>query len=597
MPQWPAASYLFHRPPLSTATALLRVYCTTDLPLDQGVVGLDHYYSKLLQSCTRTSHFEFGSSIHAHLLKRPLLSTSLFLQNHLLNMYFKCIRDPYVALRLFDEMPQRNVISWCAVIGSLVRCDRPHEALSLFRLMLRAGVRSNEYTLVKALNGSSLTGDSGQALQLYALVIHLGFESNVFLMNAFLSALIRGEQFADAVKLFEKSLIKDIVSWNSMMAGFLQFSYSDVWGFWCRMIHAGVHPDEFSFSSVLTGSAAKACLRSGMQVHGQLVKYGVGDDVCVGNSLADMYLKSKDFIDGFRAFNEMAERDVVSWTQMAAGCLYCGQAAKALEIINQMKLAGIKPNKFTLATTFNACSNLASLEEGKKAHGYRIKLGADVDVCVDNALIDMYAKCGSMNCARGVFWSIKGRSIISWTTMIMGLAHNGLAQEALEVFDEMISERVIPNYITFVCVLYACSQGGLIDEGWRYFNSMAHDHGINPGEDHYACMVDLLGRAGRIKEAEELIQKMPFRPGTLVWKTFLSACRLHGDVDSGMRAAKHALGLGKEEDPSTYVLMYNMFANVSNWDAVGRVRELMEGREVKKLPGSSWIQVMAGSGP
>ncbi|XP_038894953.1 pentatricopeptide repeat-containing protein At2g13600-like isoform X4 [Benincasa hispida] len=350
----------------------------------------------------------------------------------------------------------------------------------------------------------------------------------------------------------------------------------------------GVKPDNFTFASVFTGLAALSEFRLGLQVHGQLVKCGYGSDICVGNSLCDMYIKNQKLLDGFKAFDEMPSSDVCSWTQMAAGCLQCGEPMKALEIIYEMKNVGLSLNKFTLATALNACANLASMEEGKKFHGLRIKLGTDIDVCVDNALLDMYAKCGCMTSANVVFRSMDERSVVSWTTMIMGFAHNSQTKEALQIFDEMRKGEAEPNHITFICVLYACSQGGFVDEAWKYFSSMSADYGISPSEDHYVCMVNLLGRAGCIKEAEDLILRMPFRPGSLVWQTLLGACLVHGDLETGKRAAEHALNLDRN-DPSTYVLLSNMFAGGSNWDNVRSLRELMETRDVKKVPGSSWM--------
>ncbi|KAB1224890.1 Beta-glucosidase 17 [Morella rubra] len=294
--------------------------------------------------------------------------------------------------------------------------------------------------------------------------------------------------------------------------------------------------------------------------------------------------------EGFKAFNEIPVGDVCSWTQMAAGCLQCGEPSKALEIVAQMKKMGIKPNKFTLATALNACANIASLAEGKKVHGLRIKLGRDIDVCVDNALLDMYAKCGCVDSAWAVFRSMNDHSIVSWTTMIMACAINGQSRKALKIYDEMRLKDIHPNCITFICVLYACGQGGFLDEGRKLFSSMACDYGILPQEDHYACMVNLLGRAGRLKEAEELILGMPFKPGVLVWKTLLGACHVYGDMEIGKHAAEHVLHLDRN-DPSTYVVLSNLFAGLSNWDSVGMLRELMETQDVKKIPGSSWIEV------
>lgn len=250
----------------------------------------------------------------------------------------------------------------------------------------------------------------------------------------------------------------------------------------------------------------------------------------------------------------------------------------------------MKPNRFTLATALNACANMASLEIGKQIHGLRIKLGDDIDVCVDNALLDMYAKCGCMDNVWWAFQTMKDRTVISWTTLIMACAQNGQAKEALKMFDEMRRMGVEPNNITFICVLYACCQGRFIDEGWKYFSSMTKDYGISPGEDHYVCMVNLLGRAGLTKEAMDLILTMPFEPGAPVWQTLLSACEVHGDVEIGKVAARRAMEQDKK-DPSTYVVLSNMFAGLSNWDGVWNLRELMELRDVKKKPGSRWIEI------
>jgi pentatricopeptide repeat protein len=345
---------------------------------------------------------------------------------------------------------------------------------------------------------------------------------------------------------------------------------------------------------VLSGLTADAGMAGGLQVHGQLVKSGFGADVCVGNSLLEMYMKNRALEFGARAFAEMPRRDVVSWTEMAAGWLHCGEPARAVGVLGPMLLDGIAPNNYTFATAANACATLTSLREGSKVHGYAIKLGESSDVGVNNALIDMYAKCGSASSAHKVFQSMRQRPVISWTTMIMGFSRNGQAREAVQVFDDMVLEGVAPNHVTLLCVLSACSQGGFVDEAWIYFSAMADKFGVKPAEDHYACMVDLLGKASHIQEAEELISRMPFSPGVLVWQALLSACQLHGDEAAAKRAAEHALALEKE-DPSTYMLLSRTLAGRHNWDGAGRLRGLMGDRDVMKLPGSTWLESMPES--
>ncbi|GMH17443.1 hypothetical protein Nepgr_019284 [Nepenthes gracilis] len=535
----------------------------------------------------RSFNLHHGKAIHARLIKNTLLST-LFLHNHLLQVYVRC-GDLGSALNLFAEMPQRNVVSWSSVIAGFIQFGFPEESLSFFSQMYCAGVRPDKFALLSALNASSFSENILHAYQIYSVIIRLGFDSNTFLLNALMSAFTRHGRLIEALKVFDECSDKDSVSWNAVMAGYLRFSNANVPGFWLRMIREGVTPDGFTFSTVLSGLAALSDIKTGTQVHGQLVKYGHGCETGVGNSLVNMYLKTSNLVDGLKSFDDMPYKNVLSWTSMAAGCLNCGQPGKALELILEMKRMGTMPNKFTVATALNACANLTTLGEGKKVHGFRIKLGYDTDLCVDNALLDMYVKCGCLEGAVAVFCRMKDTSVVSWTTLIIGFAQNGQPREALRLFDKMVSDGREPNYITFVCILFACSQGGFVEDGWKYFFVMTSEYGISPGEDHYACMVDLLGRAGLIKEAEELISGMPFQPGQLVLQTLLGACRVHGDIETGKRAAERTLNLDKK-DPSTYVLLSNIFAGVSHWGSVETCRQLMETRNVNKMPGSSWVE-------
>ncbi|XP_021747351.1 pentatricopeptide repeat-containing protein At2g13600-like [Chenopodium quinoa] len=544
-------------------------------------------YYNFLKNAHQTSDLPHGKAIHTQIIKNCCLHSSIYLQNFLLNMYLK-FGDLDSALYLFDEMPQRNVVSWSSFIAGFVRRGFAKQGLFYFSSMFSTDVRPNEFTLVSALNACSFSGFVSQAYQVYSLVIKLGFEWNVYVKNSFLTALIRNGELTNAIKAFDGCLDKDIVSWNALMSGYLQFSPSEVPSFWLRMICEGAKPDGFTFSAVLSALGNVGDDKFGMQMHGQLVKFGHASETCVGNSVVDMYVKSGDLAKGLKAFREISCKNIRSWTTIATGCLTCGAPSNALELLGEMKIAGTRPNQFSLATTFKACANIASLDEGKKAHGLRIKLGSEMDVCVDNAMLDMYVKCGCIDNAMTVFRRIKDRTTITWTTMVMGFAQNGQALEALQVFDEMITAGVEPNYIGFVCVLYACSQGGFVEEGWKYFSLMSHQYGILPGEDHYVCMVDLLGRTGHIKEAEELISKMPFKPGPLVWKALLGACHIHGDFEAGKRAAACAIHL-KQTDPSTYVLLSNLFADLNHWEGSKEMRDMMKTRNVNKVQGSSLL--------
>ncbi|XP_057804115.1 putative pentatricopeptide repeat-containing protein At3g15130 [Salvia miltiorrhiza] len=551
----------------------------------------------ILRHCVETSNLPKAKAIHAKLIKTSQHeSDSLFTHNHLINAYVKC-GDTASGLQLFDEMPERNVVSWTALIAGFVQKGFPAETLSLFSDMHRSSIRPNEFTFVSVLHACSFaqTFHLICAFQVFAMVIKFGFENNVYLVNALLTTLIRNAELDEAAKVFEECFNRDIVSWNAVFDGFLKFSCNCIPNFWRRMIFEGVKPDAFTFATVLTGLADLSNLETGLRVHALLIKSGHRSERCVGNALVDMYLKSRRLDEGLAAFEEIPSKDVYSWTQIAAGCLDSGEAVAALRVIGEMRRAGIRPNKFTLATGLNACASLSSLDEGRKMQALAAKLGdEEVDVCVDNALLDMYAKCGHMDSALRVFSSMSERSVVSWTTMIMGYAQNGEAEEALKVFEEMRTRVERPNHITLICVLYACSQGGLVDRGLSYFSSMSREFGIVPREDHYVCVVNLLGRVGRIREAEELVLRIPFEPSAVVWQTLLGACRLHGDVETARRAAELALAVDRD-DPSTYVLMSNTFADFEDWGSARTLREWLENRDIKKMPGTSWLEISRGS--
>uniref|UniRef100_A0A0E0H7G2 Pentacotripeptide-repeat region of PRORP domain-containing protein n=1 Tax=Oryza nivara TaxID=4536 RepID=A0A0E0H7G2_ORYNI len=513
------APSLVPRPRLLASTTLRAFHAAAHQRHQDPIIPGIYSYASLLRRSAATSDPRLAVSLHAALLKRGFLlaSSHIFLCNHLLIACFKSRLHRH-GLRLLDEMPRRNAVSWTTAIAGLTQGGQPREALALFKRLRRAGLPPNEFTLVSALNASSFVGGAGvgRARQLFALAVRLGFDSNVFLTNAFLAAMVRHGQLADAVRLFDNANAWDIVSWNTLLTAFAHRSSLRLCTLWRRMAIEGVSADGFSFSTVLSGLSGSANVAAtGLQVHAQLVKSGFVDDVCVGNSLLEMYMKNKQLESGIRAFTEMRHRDVVSWTELAAGLLHCGEPAESLRVVSDMILDGIRPNNYTIVAAANACANLANLNQGRKIHGYVIKLGGDSNVGVNNALIDMYAKCRSVTGAHKVFQSMQRQSVVSWTAMIMAFVQNGQAREAVKVFDDMLLEGMAPNHAAFYSVLYACSQGGFVDEGWIYFEAMADKFGVEPGEDHFACMVDLLTKAGRIEEAEELISRMPFRPGVV----------------------------------------------------------------------------------
>lgn len=324
--------------------------------------------------------------------------------------------------------------------------------------------------------------------------------------------------------------------------------------------------------------------------HSVVVRNGFESLAFVQNALVHMYAACGRPESAHKVFESMPQRDLVAWNSVINGYALNGRPNEALTLFREMGSDWVRPDGFTVVSLLNACAELGALELGRRAHGYMFKVGFMDNLHASNALIDLYAKCGSIREARSVFDEMRERSVVSWTSLIVGLAVNGSGKEALELFWELERKRMVPTEITFVGVLYACSHCGMVDEGYRYFEKLKSEYGHRPKIEHYGCMVDLLGRAGRISEAYEFIQKMPLQPNAVVWRTLLGACAIHGNLAVGEVARAQLLRL-EPRHSGDYVLLSNLYASERQWSAVQDVRKTMIKEGVRKTPGLSLVEL------
>jgi pentatricopeptide repeat protein len=315
-----------------------------------------------------------------------------------------------------------------------------------------------------------------------------------------------------------------------------------------------------------------------------------GSDVFVANSLVDMYVKCGSIKDAWRVFNKMASRDVVSWTAMILGHVQSGQGQKGLELFQQMQQEGVRPDSLTIVAVLNACPSVVTLEEGRCVHQQIIEHGWDSDVFVANSLIDMYAKCGSMEDAWRVFNKMPSRDVVTWTTILGGCAMHGHGKEALKLFEQMCKEGVQPDDITFVCLLSACRHTGLVDEGMHSFALMSTVYGISTKLEHYTCMVDLLGRAGHLQKAENMVMAMPCKPHMAAWMALLGACRIHGNMEIAECVAKRIMEM-EPKNAAGYVLLSNIYTAAGSRRLCENVVQQRKGKGAKKQLGHTWIEV------
>ncbi|CAM8931199.1 unnamed protein product [Rhodiola kirilowii] len=424
------------------------------------------------------------------------------------------------ALRVFNCMREPNMISWSMMISCYVQGEMYVEALRAFEEMFRKGIGIDEVVVVSVFSACAHLCDVKVGLPVHGLVVKIGIESFVSLMNSLIHMYSSCGQIVAAQKLFESGYLLDQITWNSMISGYLKCGFVD---------------------------------------------------------------KAREI------FDSMPERDVVSWSAMISGYAQIDRFSEATALFNDMQVEGIRPDEPTLVSLLSACTRFVALDQGKWIHAYIKKNQVKVNAILGATLIDMYMKCGCVENAMEVFSGMEEKRVSSWNALIVGYAMNGMVENSLETFSEM-NKFIEPNGITFLGVLGACRHMGLVEEGRSYFNSMVNVHKIEPTVKHYGCLVDLLGRAGMLKEAEETIMNMPISPDAATWGALLGACRKFRNNEMGERVGRKLIELQPNHD-GFHVLLSNFLASNGNWDDVFKVRGAMAHHGVVKEPGLSSIEV------
>jgi pentatricopeptide repeat protein len=543
----------------------------------------------LLKACAGLSSLQEGKMIHQHII-RIGCESDVFVGAAVVNMYAKCfvLED---ARKMFDKMSQRDVVSWNAMVSGYAQNGNVNEALALFDQMLLADMKPDQVTIACVLSACAKLEDLQLGKWIHDSIIGSVLQPDIFVDNALIDMYAKCGSIEIARELFDKMSRRDVVSWNAMMAGYAHNGCaSEALRLFHEMQLAGLRPDAVTLVGLLMACAHLGVLQHGKQIHDYITRNGSECDVIVGNSLIDMYAKCGALIYAERFFDKMSRKDVVSWNAMLAGYVQNGYAGKALKLFHQMQLAHVTPDSTTMVNVVSACAYLGALQQGKWIHDYVIRRGFDSDVFLESALIDMYAKCGSIKTADRIFAKVSHRNTASWNAMIAGYGMHGLGKDAIVFFSQMQEAGVKPDHITFTSVLSACSHAGLVEEGWKYFHCMIQDYSITPMVKHYACMVDLLGRAGQLDEAYDFIINMPLEPDASVWGALLGGCRIHCNIGLGERVAARLFDL-EPENTGYFVLMSNMYAEAGKWDGVARIRTLIKGKGLNKTPGWSLIEI------
>lgn len=533
-----------------------------------------------LHKCTNLNHIK---QVHAQILKQNL-HQDLYVAPKLISA-FSLSQEMSLAINVFKQIPDPNVHLYNTFIRACVQNSHSLLAFETFFEMQRNGLFADNFTypfLLKACNGQSwlpLVKMIHNHLEKY------GFFQDLFVPNSLIDSYCKCglSGVKSAMRLFKVMDERDVVSWNSMIRGLLKVGeLSEA----CKLFDEMPMKDAVSWNTILDGYVKAGEMNKAFGLFESMPER----NVVSWSTMVSGYCKAGDMEMARMLFDRMPVKNLVSWTIIVSGYAVKGLAKDAIRSFEQMEEAGLKPDDGTVISILASCAESGLLGLGKRVHTSIERIRYKCSVNVSNALVDMYAKCGQVDRALSVFNGMSKKDLVSWNCMLQGLAMHGNGEKALQLFSIMREEGFRPDKVTLVAVLCACVHAGFVDEGIRYFNNMERDYGIVPHIEHYGCMVDLLGRGGRLKEAYRLVQSMPLEPNVVIWGTLLGACRMHNAVGLAEEVLDCLFKL-EPSDPGNYSLLSNIFASAGDWSSVANVRLQMKNFGIQKPSGASSIEV------
>ncbi|KDP25085.1 hypothetical protein JCGZ_22620 [Jatropha curcas] len=489
-------------------------------------------------------------------------------------------------------MAEKDLISWNSMIACYAQDGKCLNALKFFAGILHMRNGANSVTFTSALAACSDPDFITEGKILHNLVIVSGLHENLIVGNALVTMYAKSGRMVEAKKVFQAMPMRDEVTWNALIGGHAENEepHEAVKNF-KLMREEGLPANYITIANILGAFLTlDNLLKHGMPIHAYIVLTGLESDPFVHNSLITMYAKCGDLNSSNYIFNGLTNKNAVAWNAIIAANANHGLVEEALNLFVNMRRAGVHLDHFIFTECLTATATLAMLEEGQQLQSLALKLGFHSDSFVANATMDMYAKCGEMDDVLRIIPQPQERSRLSWNILISTFARHGCFKEAKETLNEMLKLGVQPDHVTFVSLLSACSHGGLVDEGLAYYHSMTKEFGIPAGIKHCVCVVDLLGRSGRLAAAETFIKEMPVPPTDLVWRSLLAACKIHGNLELGRKAAENLFKLDPLDD-SAYVLYSNVCATTGRWEDVEILRKKMGSNKIKKKPACSWVKL------
>ncbi|OVA17222.1 Pentatricopeptide repeat [Macleaya cordata] len=540
----------------------------------------------LLRGCNT---FQQLKHVQARLLRLGLDQDN-YLTNMILRSSLESGNTTHAQL-VFGRTQEPNIFLWNTMIRGFVTNDCFYEATEFYALMRKEGLFPNNFTFPFVLKACARLSEYELGLNIHTHVLKGGFEFDVFVKTSLVCLYAKCGYLEDAHTLFDEMPERNVVSWTAIISGYIGSGrFSEAVDMFKRLLEMNLKPDSFTLVRVLSACSQLGDIKNGEWIHKCIREMGMERNVFVATSLVDMYAKCGSMEKARSVFDGLLEKDVVTWSAMIGGYSSNGHPKKALDIFFQMQRANIKPDCFTMVAALSACARLGALELGDWASGLIDKNEFLLNPILGTALIDLYAKCGSMTRAWELFKEMKERDLVVWNAVISGLAMTGHVKPAFGLFAQMEKLGILPDGNTFIGLLCGCTHAGLVDEGCRYFYGMTLVYHLIPRIEHYGCMVDLLGRAGLLDKAYQLIKDMPMEANAVIWGALLGGCRIHRDTRLAEPVLKQLIQL-EPWNAGNYVLLSNIYSASGRWDDAANLRLTMNEEGIRKTPGCSWIEV------
>lgn len=545
--------------------------------------------ASILGACSLTGDISGGKQLHSFVLKAGILSEAV-VEGSILEFYVKC-GDLETAHEFFIRTDRKNVVLWNIMLVAYGQLGDVSTSVHLLRRMNLKGIIPNQYTYPTMLKTCTSVGAQEEGEQIHAHLTKTGFHQNLYVCGMLIDMYAKHGEFKTAREILSQLGEDDVVCWTALISGYVQHDlFLEALRLFRKMQSRGINLDNIGLASAISACAGMQALGRGREIHAQSWVSGYSFDLSIRNSLISMYSRCGRAQEAYSAFKNIDTEDKISWNALLSGFSQSGLHEEALRVYSRMSKSGIEATLYTFCSAASAAANMTNLILGKQIHGLVVRNGHSSETEMSNVLITLYAKCGDIVDSERKFSEMPEKNEVSWNAMITGYSQHGLGNKALNLFEKMKQLGLSPTHVTFLGVIAACSHEGLVTEGLEQFQSMNVVYGLVPKPEHYACVVDLLGRSGSVERAKRFVEEMPIQPDAMIWRTLLSACTVHKNVEIGEFAARKLQEL-EPGDSAAYVLLSNMYAVAGKWNERDRPRQVMKGRGVKKEPGQSWIEV------